>query len=73
MLRNQRPDNFPIVSVHEILTAIDKLTPAELRMVQLGVESRLANDDEDDPALLAELKEAIAYADAHPGERQIDR
>jgi len=53
-------------TVQEILTAMDKLTPEELRVVKLGVESRL--DDEDDPALLAALEEAIADADAHPGE-----
>ena len=33
----------------------------------VGVDSRLTDDD-DDPALLASLKEAIAYADAHPDE-----
>jgi hypothetical protein len=53
------------MSVPEILTAIDKFTRDELRVVKLGVDSRLADDD-DDPALLASLKEAIAYADAHP-------
>ena len=47
---------------------MDKLTPAELRIVQLGLESRLTDGDEDDPALLAGLKEAIAYADAYPDE-----
>jgi hypothetical protein len=46
---------------------MDKLTREELRVVKLGVDSRLA-DDEGDPALLAALKEAIAYADAHPDE-----
>jgi hypothetical protein len=51
----------------EILTAMDKLTPDELRILKLGVDSRLADDD-DDPALQAALHEAIAYADAHPGE-----
>jgi hypothetical protein len=55
------------MSVKEILTAMDKLTPGELRVVKLGVDSRLADDD-DDPALLASLKEAISYADAHPDE-----
>ncbi len=45
---------------------MDKLTPEELRVVKLGVDSRLADDD--DPTLLASLKEAIAYADAHPDE-----
>ena len=50
-------------TVQEILTAVDKLTREEL----LGVDSRLS-DDEGDPALLASLKEAIAYADAHPDE-----
>lgn len=46
---------------------MDKLTPEELRVVKVGVDSRLADED-DDPALLAALQEAIAYADAHPGE-----
>ncbi len=54
-------------TVQEILTAMDKLTPEELRVVKLGVDSRLADND-DDPALLAALKEAISYADAHPDE-----
>ena len=54
-------------TVQEILTAMNKLTPEELRIVKLGVDSRLADDDHD-PALLASLKEAIAYADAHPDE-----
>ena len=54
-------------TVQEILTAMDKLTREELRVVKLGVDSRLADDD-DDPALLAALKEAIGYADAHPDE-----
>ncbi len=53
-------------TVQEILTAMDKLTPEELRIVKIGVDSRL--DDDDDPALLAALQEAIAHADAHPGE-----
>jgi hypothetical protein len=55
------------MSVQEILTAMDKLTPGELRVVKLGVDSRLADDD-DDPELVAALQEAIAYADTHPGE-----
>jgi len=54
-------------TVQEILTAMDKLTPDELRVVKLGVDSRLSDDD-NDPALLVALQEAIAYADAHPGE-----
>jgi hypothetical protein len=54
-------------TVQEILSAMDKLTREELRVVKLGVDSRLADDD-DDPALLAALKKAIAYADAHPDE-----
>ena len=54
-------------TVQEILTAMDKLTPEELRIVKLGVDSRLSDDD-DDPALAAALEKAIAYADAHPGE-----
>jgi hypothetical protein len=54
-------------TVQEILSAMDKLTPEELRIVKLSAESRLDNDD-DDPALLAALQEAVADADAHPGE-----
>jgi hypothetical protein len=54
-------------TVHEILDAMDKLTREELRILKLGVDSRLADDD-NDPALLASLKEAIAYADSHPAE-----
>jgi len=54
-------------TVQEILTAMDKLSPEELRIVKFGVDSRLSNDD-NDPALLAALQEAVAYADAHPGE-----
>ena len=53
-------------TVQEILSAMDKLTPEELRVVKLGAEARL--DDDDDPALLAALQEAVADADAHPGE-----
>jgi len=56
-----------VSTVQEILTAMDRLTAEELRVVKLGVDSRLADDD-DDPALLAALKEAIAYSDAHPDE-----
>jgi len=52
-------------TVQEILTAMDKLTREELRVVKLELESRLADDD-GDPALLAALQEAIAYANAHP-------
>jgi hypothetical protein len=52
-------------TVQEILTAMDKLTPEELRVVKLGVDSRLA-DDNDDSVLQAALREAIAYADGHP-------
>ena len=55
------------MSVQEILSAMDKLSREELRVVKLGVDSRLADDD-DDPALLAALEKAIAYADAHPEE-----
>lgn len=55
------------MSVQEILTAMDKLTREELRVVKVGVDSRLADDD-DDPTLLAALEKAIAYADAHPEE-----
>ena len=54
-------------TVQEILTAMDKLTPDELRVVKLGVGSRLADDD-DDPAFGGALHEAIVYADAHPDE-----
>jgi hypothetical protein len=54
-------------TVHEILGAMDKLTWEELRILKLGVDSRLADDD-NDPAFLASLKEAIAYADTHPAE-----
>ena len=54
-------------TVQEILSAMDKLTQEELRVVKLGVDSRLADDD-NNPALLASLKEAIAFADAHPNE-----
>ncbi len=46
---------------------MDKLTPDELRILKLGVDSRLADDD-DDPFLQAALHEAIAYANAHPEE-----
>ncbi len=53
--------------MQEILTAMDKLTREELRVVKVGVDSRVADDD-DDPALLAALEKAIAYADAHPEE-----
>ncbi len=55
-------------TVQEILSAVDKLTREELRVVKLGVDSRLGDDDDDDPALLAALQKAIAYADAHPEE-----
>ena len=54
-------------TVQEILTAMAKLTREELQVVKLGVDSRLADDD-DDPALLSALQKAIAYADAHPEE-----
>ena len=61
------------MSVQEILTAMDKLTLEELRVVKVGVDSRLTGDD-DDPALLAALEKAIAYADAHPDEaKTIDK
>lgn len=53
-------------TVQELLTAMDRLTHDELRIVRLGVDARLSDDD--DPALLAALKDAIAYADAHPDE-----
>jgi hypothetical protein len=54
-------------TVQEILAAMDKLTPDELRILKLGVDSRVADDD-DDPSLQAALHEAIAYANAHPEE-----
>jgi hypothetical protein len=54
-------------TVQEILAAMDKLTPDELRILKLGVDSRVADDD-DDPSLQAALHEAIAYATAHPEE-----
>ena len=54
-------------TVQEILAAMDKLTPDELRILKLGVDSRVA-DDNDDPSLQAALHEAIAYANAHPEE-----
>src|SRR2546426_7828440 len=41
--------------------------PLSRFIVKLGVDSRLSDDD-NDPALLAALKDAIAYADAHPDE-----
>jgi hypothetical protein len=34
-------------TVQEILTAMDKLTLDELRILKLGVDSRLADDDHD--------------------------
>ncbi len=46
---------------------MDNLTPDELRVVKLGVDSRLENED-DDPALRTALHQAVAYADAHPEE-----
>ena len=54
-------------TVQEILTAMDKLTADELRILKVGIDARLG-DDEDDPALQAALHEAIAYANAHPEE-----
>ena len=54
-------------TVQEILAAMDTLTLEQLRIVKIGVDSRL-EDDDNDPALLAALKEAVAYADAHPEE-----
>jgi hypothetical protein len=53
-------------TVQEILTAMDKLSPDELRVLKLGVDSRLEQDE--DPGLQAAIEEAIAEADAHPGE-----
>ena len=54
-------------TVQEILTAMDKLSAEELRIVKVGVDSRLADDD-DDPALVEALEKAVAYADAHSDE-----
>lgn len=54
-------------TVQEILAAMDTLTLEQLRIVKLRVDSRLADDD-DDPALLAALQGAVAYADSHPEE-----
>jgi len=45
-------------TVQEILSAMDKLTPDELRVVKIGLESRL--DDEDEPALQGALEEVRA-------------
>ena len=61
------------MSVREILNAMDKLTPEELRIVKLGVDSRFSGDEED-PALLASLKKTIAYFEgllAEPGLREV--
>jgi hypothetical protein len=38
-----------------------------IRLEARLIDSRLSDDD-NDPALLAALREAVAYADAHPGE-----
>ena len=54
-------------TVQEILSAMDRLNAEELRVVKLGVDARLADDDED-PTLHTALREAVAYADAHPDE-----
>ena len=68
LLRAHSVRNLQSVStVQEILAAMDKMTRDELRVVKLGVDSRLTDDD-DDPALLASLREAIAYADTHRDE-----
>ncbi len=53
-------------TVQEIPTAMDKLSPEELRVLKLGVDSRLEQDEE--PGLRAAIEEALAEADAHPGE-----
>jgi hypothetical protein len=53
-------------TVQEILTAMDKLSPDELRVLKLGVDSRLEQDE--DPDLRTAIEEALAEADAHPGE-----
>jgi hypothetical protein len=47
---------------------MDKLAPEELRVVKLGVDSRLA-DDHDDPALLAALKQGDRLYRRSPGRR----
>lgn len=49
-----------------MLSAMDRLSPEELRVLRLGVESRL--DQDDDPVLRAAIEEALAEADARPGE-----
>jgi hypothetical protein len=53
-------------TVQEILTAMDSLSPDELRVLKLGVDSRLEQDD--DPDLCKALEQALGEADAHPGE-----
>lgn len=53
-------------TVQEILIAMDRLTTEELKVVKAGLDSRL--DNEDDPELLAALREAVAFADTHPDE-----
>jgi hypothetical protein len=53
-------------TVQEILTAMDTLSQDELRVLKVGVDSRLEQDD--DPDLRAALEVALAEADAHPGE-----
>ena len=53
-------------TVQEILNAMDKLSLEELQALKVGVESRLARDD-DEPGLHAAIEEALAEADAHPG------
>ena len=61
------PSLYVMSTVQEILAAMDKLTPEDLRIVKVGLDSRL-DDEDDDPTLPASLQEAIAHADAHPGE-----
>ena len=53
--------------MQEILTAMDKLSPEELRVLKDGVELRL-QPVEKDPELRAAIEEALAEADAHPDE-----
>jgi hypothetical protein len=58
-------------TVHEILDAMDKLTREELRILKLGVDSRLADDD-NDPALLV-VEGSHRLCGQSPRRSQIDR
>ena len=55
-----------VSTVQEILSAMDKLSRDDLRVLELGVESRLAHDDE--PGLQTAIDEALRDAEAHPDE-----